>query len=230
MRRFRRNTHTWAKRLKKLAATKNLRILLSVLSAALLITAGMVFLVQWREGDKAAQSARLLLDQNGIKPDAAHVPSPDPSATPSPFPSLPAETAVPAPQNLQGYDVIARLDIAKINLSLPVLSGATGNALKVSACRYLGTVPGAKGNFVITGHNYRNGAIFGRLENVDVGDNVLLTGTNGKTYAYTVYAVEHIRPNEADKLYDTAYDSELTLLTCENSDNGRLLIRCRPGD
>jgi LPXTG-site transpeptidase (sortase) family protein len=210
---------------KKLIMIKNLRIALFVLSGAFLIAAGAIFVIQWQEGEEAGRSARILLDNCGIKP-YADVASPAPSG-PEPAPS---EVASPVPSDLQGYDVIARLDIAKLDLSLPVLSETTDNALKISACRYHGTVPGAEGNLVITGHDYRNGAIFGQLNKMDEGDDVLLTGKDGKTYAYTVYAVDHIKPDEAGSLYDTEYGSELSLLTCENSGNGRLLVRCRLAD
>ena len=75
---------------------------------------------------------------------------------------------------------------------------------------------------VITGHDYRSGAIFGNLSKMYVGDDVLLTGKDGKIYAYTVYAVDHIKPDDVEALDDTKYDNELSLLTCENRDNGRL--------
>lgn len=210
---------------KGLIPIKNLRIVLFVLGGLLLLTAGAIFLVQWQEGEAAARSAQVLLDESGIAPNISSK-----SATQDiPVPS-PEKTAGPLPSDLQGYDVIARLDIAKLDLSLPVLSETSDKALKVSACRYQGTEPGAKGNLVITGHDYRSGAIFGHLNKMDVADKVILTGKSGKTYAYIVYAVNHIKPDEAEVLNDTEYVSELSILTCENSGNGRLLVRCRLED
>lgn len=207
---------------KKLITLKKLRITLFVLSGAFLITAGAIFVIQWHEGEEAARSARVLLDNSGIKPYADVA-----SSAPSGPEPAPEKVTSPVPSDLREYDVIARLDIARLGLSLPVLSETTDNALKISACRYHGTVPGAEGNLVITGHDYRSGAIFGRLNKMDEGDDVLLTGKDGKTYAYTVYAIDHIKPDEAGRLYDTEYGSELSLLTCEDSGNGRLLVRCR---
>jgi LPXTG-site transpeptidase (sortase) family protein len=206
---------------------KRLRMLLFALCGALLIAAGALFLIQWQEGEMAAHNAQALLENSGIKPDTSSASAPQeiPASAPES-----AKTSAPLPSDLQGYDVIARLDIAKLDLSLPVLSEMTDKALKVSACRYQGAVPGAEGNLVITGHHYRSGAIFGQLNKIDMGDDVLLTGKDGKTYAYTVYAVEHIKPDQAEALDDTEYPVELSLLTCENSGNGRLLVRCRPED
>ena len=223
MRKYNRK-YALTKPFKRLITIKHLRIALFVLGGALLIAVGAILLIQWQEGDEAARSAQALLEESGIKPSSVPV-----SSTASPE-AAPAETFVPLPSDLQGYDVIARLDITKLDLSLPVLSETSDKALKVSACRYQGTEPGAEGNLVITGHDYRSGAIFGHLSNMDVGDDVLLTGKDGKTYAYTVYAVNHIKPDEAGRLNDTEYASELSLLTCENSGNGRLLVRCRLTD
>ncbi len=201
---------------------KILRAVLIVLAGALLLTAAAIFIVQWSEGEAAARHAQALLNQSGIKapplPSVAEEPTAvQPSASP-------AATLSP---EFQGYSVIARLDIEAIDLHLPVLSETSDEALKVSACRLQGPEPGADGNLVITGHDYRSGAIFGRLSELKSGDAVALTGADGRTYAYTVYQTDHIKPDEAEKLDDTAYERELSLLTCENNGNGRLLLRCR---
>jgi LPXTG-site transpeptidase (sortase) family protein len=89
-------------------------------------------------------------------------------------------------------------------------------------------LPGEDGNLVITGHNYRNGAHFGKLDKLEVGDSVTLTDKEGKTYAYTVYKLEHIKPDNPEALDNTTYPRELTLLTCEARGNRRLIVRCVP--
>ena len=88
-------------------------------------------------------------------------------------------------------------------------------------------MPGEDGNMVVTGHNYSNGSIFGNLDQVKVGDTVLLTSPDGSTQTYTVYEIDHITPDHPEALNDTEYDRELTLLTCESHGNGRLVVRCR---
>ena len=197
---------------------KKLRAVLIVLAGALLLTAAAIFIVQWNEGEQAARSAQALLNQSGIK-------APPPSDTePAAAQPLPAATRSP---EFQGYSVIVRLDIETIDLHLPILSETSDKALKVSVCRFEGPEPGGDGDIVITGHDYRSGAIFGRLSELKIGDTALLTGTDGKTYSYAVYKIDHIKPDEAEKLDETTYTSELSLLTCENNGNGRLLLRCR---
>lgn len=97
----------------------------------------------------------------------------------------------------------------------------------MSVCYYSGPDPGAEGNVVITGHNYRSGAHFGRLDQVKDGDTVLLTDKSGSTFTYTVYKTELITPDNPEALNKTQYEKELTLVTCEANGNRRLLVRCR---
>ncbi len=204
----------------RLTTVKVLRAVLIVLAGALFLTAAAIFIVQWKEGEDAAHNAQALLDDSGIKaPPLSAAADPTAAAQSS---ALPAGTP-----ELQGYSVIARLDIEAIDLHLPILSETSDKALKVSACRFEGPEPGEDGNLVITGHDYRSGAIFGRLSELKTGCAVLLTDTDAKTYSYTIYQIDHIKPDEAEKLDDTAYACELSLLTCENNGNGRLLLRCR---
>jgi len=204
---------------------KTWRIILFSLAGALLVAAGIVFLTLWNEGVSAGNNAQAMLDASGITPQS----SVSGSST-SVAPTQPGDTAAPLPTlapELEGYSVVARIDIDAINVHLPVLAETSTAALKVSACYYKGSLPGEDGNMVVTGHNYSNGSIFGQLDKLKVGDTVLLTGLDGTTQTYTVYEIDHITPDNPGALDDTEYDRELTLLTCESHGNGRLLVRCR---
>lgn len=204
---------------------KKLRIALFCLAGALLAAAAVVFIVLWNEGVSAGKNAQAVLDASGITPEVSGTAS-GTAATPN-SPDNPSGTPQPTlTPELQGFAVVARVDIDCIDAHLPVLSEATREALKVSACILEGTLPGEDGNMVVTGHNYANGSIFGKLDQVKVGDTVLLTGQDGSSQVYTVYAIDHIKPNQSEKLNDTEYARELTLLTCENHGNGRLVVRC----
>jgi LPXTG-site transpeptidase (sortase) family protein len=111
-----------------------------------------------------------------------------------------------------------------------VLSETSDKALTVSACHYKGPEPGEEDNLVITGHDYTSGAIFGNLSKITVDDAVMLTDKNGKPYSYSVYKIDHINPDDANLLDNGAHSRELSLLTCENNGNGKLLVRCVPED
>lgn len=212
-----------AESLKKLSAPKKLRAALLLASVTLLTLSIVIFILQWREGKAATQSAQILLRASGIRPQINAL-----SAKQSFIESGENESVMPIETKFKGFDVIARLDITQLDLCLPVLSETSNKALKVSVCRYLVERPNGEFNLVITGHNYRNGALFGNLNKVKVGTEVFLTEKSGKTLAYTVYAIEHIKPNQIDRLTDEKYADDLSLLTCEKGGNSRLLVRCRP--
>lgn len=206
---------------------KTLRIVLFSLAGVLAVAAGIVFFVLWNEGVTAGQSAQALLDASGLGPGAAETASlGEESAAPTVEGQAGPSATLKAPE-IQGYTVIARLDIDKIDQHLPVIAETTPEALKVSVCYFEGTMPGEDGNLVITGHNYANGSHFGKLDQLEIGDTIQLTGIEGNTQAYTVYALDHIKPDEPEALSDTQYARELTLLTCESHGNGRLVVRCQ---
>ena len=202
---------------------KTMRIVLFSLAGALAIAAAIVFIVLWNEGVTAGQNAQVILDSSGLTPQTSEMPAEASAGTSAADASTPLPTLM---HELDGYSVIARLDIDKIDQHLPVLAETTNAALKVSVCYFEGAMPGEDGNLVITGHNYASGSHFGKLDKLEVGDTVLLTSQDGSTQAYTVYAIDHIKPDEPEALNDTQYARELTLLTCESHGNGRLVVRC----
>lgn len=220
-------------KLKSILAQKNIRIVLFSLAGALLLAAAAVFVIQWNEGEEAAQKAQELLAQSGLE----ETPTVGPSG---PFPMVSGAYMQPDEPDagsedditgileteLNGYTVIARLDIEKIDQHLPVLSKWSDKALKVSVCYYKGPAPGEDGNLVLTGHNYRSGAHFGKLDQMKAGDIITLTDIKGNTYTYNVYKTELIRPDNPEALDETKYANELTLLTCEANGNRRLIVRC----
>jgi len=207
---------------------KTLRIVLFSLAGALAIAAVIVFLVLWNEGVTAGKNAQAVLDASGITPLTSA--SVSPSGTSAEQPGSSASPAATLQPELKGYSVIARIDIDSIDIHLPVLAETSPEALKVSACYYEGEMPGEDGNTVITGHHYSNGSIFGHLDDIKVGDTVLITMLDGSTYTYTVYELDHITPDHPEKLDDTEYARELTLLTCESHGNGRLVVRCNAAE
>jgi len=212
---------------KRWLTKKRLSILLIMIAGVLAVTASVVFRVQWNEGAVAQKNAQALLASSGIKKPA---PSPEetvPDAYIQPeAPDVNPEMTGAMDTEFEGYAVIARLDIEKIGLALPVLSETSDDALKISVCYYTGPEPGGIGNLVITGHNYRNGAHFGKLDQLSEGDTVLLTDLLGITYTYTVYKREQITPDNPEALEKTEHERELTLVTCEANGNRRLLMRC----
>lgn len=216
-------------------------MLLAALAAVLLIAAGVIYLAIYREGYTADKSARDLLAQyNQAVQERQAVPGTAATADPADASGLPAAApggpdqpsgantgAAGGSISLADYDVIGKLRIDKIGLELPVLSQTTAKALKVSICYYGGTQPGEKGNLILTGHNYASGAHFGQLHKLKKGDTVAFESPGGKAYTYVVYETEVVKPDAMEALNEYQGDYALTLATCADSGNRRLLVKCR---
>lgn len=142
---------------------------------------------------------------------------------------IPAETPRPIVlQDVGGYEVIAKLFIAKLELTLPVIGQTTDEALKVSPCLFSGPVsPDDAGNMVITAHNNKDGSQFGLLKNLKTGDTVQLMNKWGDAFTYEVYDIETITPDDVAALEEYEGEKALSLLTCTSQGNKRLLLRCR---
>lgn len=208
-----------------------LLFLLCGLSAALLIAAATVGLSIYNEGQTAGEEAQKLLiayeqasassELTALADDAyVHPEKPD---------MEPADT-LNAVKTLSGHQVIGKLTIQKISVELPVISHLDEKALKVSVCYYEGALPGEAGNMVIAGHNYSNGAHFGKLDELKEGDAVIFEAPDGTSYRYEVYDSLVVRPDNVEALEEYEAQFELTLLTCTNQGNRRLLVRCRMDD
>ena len=68
-------------------------------------------------------------------------------------------------EEYKGYDVIAKLEIPKINLETYVLKTYSEEALKISVVKFWGADPNREGNFCIAGHNFKNNNMFKNLKN-----------------------------------------------------------------
>ena len=148
------NIHNAAKPIKK-----KQHILLFSLAGTLVLVAGAVFLIQWFEGKKAAENAQALLNESRIpepqptKPalvDYTLESSSSDLVQPTSSSSPDENTSVNIPDSLEGYTVIARLDVDSLDIHLPVLSETSNDALKGSVCYYGGPLSGEDGNLVIT--------------------------------------------------------------------------------
>jgi len=199
------------------------RILL-ILAGVLFLSAVGAFVGIYLEGPAAARNAQQLLadyEQAIVSPQGAPQQPPQGSA------GSPEATPAPTPLGvIDGYQIIGALTLEKTAQTLPVISETSDKALKVSICWYEGALPGEKGNMVITGHDYASGAHFGQLSKLKEGDRVTLA-TPQQTYVYEVYGTEIIKPDQPEKLNDYEGDTVLTLLTCTNHGNRRLVVRCR---
>ena len=86
--------------------------------------------------------------------------------------------------------------------------------------------PSEGSNTVIYGHNYKN--IFGHLKEVKIGDEVVLTNTQGHKFTYVVESTRVVKPTAVEIIAPTPTET-LTLYTCVGFlDQDRLVIHAVP--
>ena len=132
------------------------------------------------------------------------------------------------------YSVEAYITIPSIDISYPVLSETSDELLEISVNKFWpeNLKPNEIGNYCIVGHNYRNGKMFGRLNELENGDIVELEDLTGRTIQYEVYKKDVVEPDDTSCTSQRANGKpltfrELTLITCTNYGTQRLVVKCR---
>ena len=130
-----------------------------------------------------------------------------------------------AKQTYKGYAVLGRIEIPAINVNYPILDRASENSMKVSVGFLYGVGLNQVGNTVIAGHNYRNGTFFSNNKNLKLGDVIYITDLTGLRVKYTIYNIYVTASNDFDyATRDTAGKREVSLTTCTDDVNSRLVI------
>lgn len=81
---------------------------------------------------------------------------------------------------------------------------------------------------VIVGHNYKNGQFFGNLKKLTIGDNIFLLSSKGNAQMYKVYDIYIVDETDLScTSQETNGKIELTLITCDNDNKKRLVVKCR---
>ena len=134
----------------------------------------------------------------------------------------PAEEEAPAQPEitLNGEVYLGLLSIPALELELPVRRDLTDGALKLSPCRYAGSI--SDGGLVIAAHNYRQH--FAKLSALVPGDLIRLTDADGNVHDYAVAQTETLGGDAAAEMTDGRWD--LTLFTCTYGGKSRLTVRC----
>lgn len=122
--------------------------------------------------------------------------------------------------NINGHDYIGIVYIPILNnLALPVIETCTDSNLKVSVCKYSGSLQ--ENNLVIAGHNYKSS--FGKLSSLAVGNIAYFKDVNGTVYKYHCKAIETLAPNKVYEMQTGYWD--LTLFTCTYNGANRVAYR-----
>ena len=150
-------------------------------------------------------------------------------ATAAPIPPA-ASGSKPAPDVLPSVPpggAIDHLVIPRIGVDKYVVEGTDEANLRRGPGHYAGTAyPGQIGNVAIAGHRTTYGAPFFELNQMKVGDKILLTDLNDRTWVYIVdQAPVVVSPDDSSVLDPTTF-AQLTLTTCNPrfSATSRLIV------
>jgi sortase A len=120
------------------------------------------------------------------------------------------ETVVAESADLSEGDVIGKLEIPQIGISVMVLQGVKEETLRIGAGHVPGTpLPGADGNSAIAAHR---DTFFRKLKRIRAGDRIQFLSVRG-TAQYVVASTEIVEP-AATQVMESRGRPELTLISC----------------
>lgn len=132
-------------------------------------------------------------------------------------------------QYLKDQTIIGIIEIDKLGITFPVVEGSARENIRVAVGHMTNTKAiGEKGNCVLAAHR---GGMFGEffknIHKLKDGDKVAVTDASGNEYTYEVYEQQVIEPTDFSVCEDIGDNTTLTLLSCENNGQKRLIVRCK---
>ncbi len=124
--------------------------------------------------------------------------------------------------------IIGEIKIPTINVSYPIFSNLSDENLKIYPCIFSGKMPPKKSNLCIAGHNYDNKKFFSLIYKLKKEDKIYIYDTNNHEYIYSVFANYEVKTDDLSPINSLNYNKyELTLITCNNFNNNRIIIKAR---
>lgn len=124
--------------------------------------------------------------------------------------------------------VIGIIEIEKIKINYPIISNQNDELLKISPCKFAGPAPNKVGNLCIAGHNYADKRFFGRLKELSINDKITIYDLSGNSLDYFIYEKREIDPHDLScTSQETNGEKIVTLITCNNMSDKRLLIKAK---
>ena len=127
--------------------------------------------------------------------------------------------------------IIGKITINKINLNYSILSTCSEDLLKISPCRLCGPEPNQIGNLCIAGHNYDNGKFFSNINKLNIGDIIRIYDLSNNYLEYSIYDKFEVEINNTSVLsQNTNNIREITLITCNNQNKTRIILKAKEMD
>lgn len=135
------------------------------------------------------------------------------------------------PKEYKGYNVIAKLEIPKIDLQTYILSTYSKVSLNISVTKFWGADPNQKGNFCVAGHNFQNKNMFHNVRNLEKKDNLWVTDRQVGKVEYEIYDIYTVVPEDVKCLsQETNGKREITLITCTSDSKKRIIVKAKEKD
>ena len=135
----------------------------------------------------------------------------------------PKETII---EEYKGYEVSAKLEIAKISLETYILKNYSKEALNISPTKFWGPNANEEGNFCIAGHNFQNNNMFQNIKKLQKGDRIFLSDNKIGKVEYEIYDIYNVIPEDTSCLsQETNGKKEITLITCTNDSKKRIIVK-----
>ena len=129
-----------------------------------------------------------------------------------------------AKKTIISKNYLGKIYIDKINLEYVIFNEFSEELLKIAPCKFYGNNIGDKGNLCIAGHNYNDERFFGNLKKLKLGDEIYLDNLEGNIFKYSIFDIYETDENDM-QILNSSKDYELTLLTCNNSNKKRIIIK-----
>lgn len=128
----------------------------------------------------------------------------------------------------KGYDIVGIIEIPKINIEYPIINQTSDETMALSITKFWGNNVNDIGNFTMAGHNYFDGTMFSNTNRLNIEDTIKMTDLDGKTIEYKVFDKYIIDPNDVKCVQSVKENTrEITLITCINGRNNRLVVKAR---
>lgn len=118
------------------------------------------------------------------------------------------------------------IEIPKIDVIYPVFNEFSEDLLALSPCKFSGPELNDFGNIAIAGHNLENHTFFSDLNKIEINDIINLYSNSGEEFKYVVYKTYETESDDLSTLANSFIkQKELTLVTCNNSNKKRFIVK-----
>ncbi|RKM61182.1 sortase [Butyrivibrio sp. CB08] len=122
--------------------------------------------------------------------------------------------------DVDGRSFVGTVQIPSLGLILPIQDQWSKENAKVAICRYSGSV--YENDLIVCGHNYVEH--FGRLPELEIGSDVIVTDMNGISFHFVVSNIETLGAYDTEKMESGQWD--FTMFTCTVGGSNRVTVRC----